>query len=252
MVMTGSWTGSLSPRLHRTFALIGPALVVIFFAGFLLSGFFPPSDPSATARGIADMYRADTTAIRVGCVLMCVGLALFAPYGCLIAMCTKQIEKRFPLLTYVQLVALAACTTVVVLIPLTWALAAYRPDDVSPDVTRMLHDAGWFLFLFSWPPFSIWIGAVGVAVLRDGQAAPLLPRWSGYLSLWTALLFAPAALMAFFKTGPMSYNGVIAFYIPTFIFFVWVAGMTVALLRIAPDHATTGNAPRAVPTPSAP
>ena len=95
-----------------------------------------------------------------------------------------------------------------------------------------MHDAAWFLFLFSWPPFSIWIGAVGVAILRDTAPEPTFPRWSGYLGLWTALLFTPAALMAFFKTGPMSYNGIIAFYIPTFIFFIWVAGMTKALFGV--------------------
>lgn len=222
----------LSPRLHRVFTLTGPALVVIFFAGFLLSGIFPPSDPSASARDIAASYASDVTAIRIGCALMCFALTLFAPFGTLIAMWTRRAERGFPLLTSLQLVALAACTTVVVIIPLTWALAAYRPDDVTPDVTRMLHDAGWFLFLFSWPPFSLWIGAVGAAILRDVADHPVFPRWSGYLSLWTALLFAPAVLMAFFKRGPMSYNGIIAFYIPTFIFFIWVAGMTVALLRI--------------------
>jgi hypothetical protein len=74
----------------------------------------------------------------------------------------------------------------------------------------------------------------------------------GYLSLWTAFLFAPAALMAFFKVGPLSYNGVIAFYIPTFIFFIWVAGMTAALLRVGHGPSATGSAPRAVPTPAAP
>jgi hypothetical protein len=180
------------------------------------------------------MYAADVTAIRIGCALMCFGLVLFAPFGTLIALWTRRGERGFPLLSCLQLVALAACTTVVVVIPLTWALAAYRPDDISPDVTRMLHDAGWFLFLFSWPPFSVWIGAVAVAILRDSAVTPVFPRWAGYLSLWTALLFAPAVLMAFFKRGPMSYDGVIAFYVPTFIFFIWVAGMTVALLRVEP------------------
>src|ERR1700704_3854975 len=96
----------------------------------------------------------------------------------------------------------------------------------------MLHDAAWFLFLFSWPPFAVWVGAVGVVILRDRDQSPMFPRWSGYLSIWTAFLFIPAALMAFFKTGPMAYNGVLALYIPVFVFVVWVIAMTRVLLRI--------------------
>ena len=33
--------------------------------------------------------------------------------------------------------------------------------------------------------------------------------------------------MAFFKVGPFAWNGIMAFYIPLFVFFVWLAALTV-------------------------
>ena len=41
----------------------------------------------------------------------------------------------------------------------------------------------------------------------------------------------PACLIFWFKVGPFSWNGAIAFYVPVFIFFIWVAGLTVPALQ---------------------
>lgn len=60
---------------------------------------------------------------------------------------------------------------------------------------------------------------------------PDFPRWAPYLSLWTALLFIPACLIFWFKVGPFSWNGVVACYIPVFIFFIWVLGLTVLAIQ---------------------
>jgi hypothetical protein len=96
----------------------------------------------------------------------------------------------------------------------------------------MLNDFGWFAFLFSFPPFTAWCVMIAVAILRDHAPNPLFPRWAGYLSIWAAVMLMPAGLMTFFKTGPMAYDGIIAFWIPTFSFLVWMIAMTVSMLRL--------------------
>lgn len=217
----------------------GPALVVLFLIGCIpLAGFIPPPSPAASADEIAAMFRDDTTAIRIGCLVMIVGLSLIAPWGATIAAQTRRMERGFPILTYTQIACVGAALIVVIFIPMAWAVAAFRPDDVSPDVTRSWNDFAWFLFLFTWPPFSVWCLAIALAIFRDESVPSIFPRWTAYLNLWTAFLFIPAGLMAFFKTGPFSYRGLFTMYMPLAVFFIWMIAMTVVLLRaIDREHA---------------
>ncbi|MCX2935066.1 hypothetical protein ORI20_32970, partial [Mycobacterium sp. CVI_P3] len=55
-------------------------------------------------------------------------------------------------------------------------------------------------------------------------------RWSGYLSLWTALLLGPAGLVPLFKDGPFAWNGIFGFWCPLTVFCVWVAMITWRLI----------------------
>jgi hypothetical protein len=118
-----------------------------------------------------------------------------------------------------------------VLVPTVWAVAAYRPETYSSDIVLMLNDAGWFLVLFTWPPFSMWCIAVAAAILRDESVDPVFPRWAGYLSISAAFLLVAAACMAFAKTGPLAYNGLIALYVPVAWFLVWMVAMSILAIR---------------------
>jgi hypothetical protein len=247
----------MSRRAQLVCAWAGPALVVVFLIGCIpLAGFIPPPHPADSAQRIAQIYREHTTSIRLGCLLMTVGLSLIAPWGAALTVWTRRMEqeKQFPTLTYTQVASVAVATVIVVLIPIAWAVAAYRPTDVSPDVTRTWNDFAWFLFLFSWPPFSVWCLAIAGATF--GDRANTFPRWIGYLNVWVAILFAPAGLMAFFKIGPFAYNGLITMYMPLAVFFIWMIAMTYAMLGaikrdmpVAAPERVTSQAPRE-PTPA--
>ena len=221
---------AMSARAVRLCSWLGPGAVVLFVIGMVpLAGFIPPPSPSDSAEEIAAMFRQDMQPIRLGCILMIIGLTMFAPWGAAIAVLFRQTEHRMPLFSYIQLACVAVSTTLVLLIPTLWAVAAYRPDDTIADVTRMLNDSAWFLFLFAWPPFTFWFIAIAVAVFRDRSLRPLFPRWSAYLSLWVGLLAVAAGTMAFFKSGPFAYDGIIAMYIPLTAFLIWMLAFTVAM-----------------------
>lgn len=238
----------LDPRLLRRFVWAGPALIVVFSLGLIpLAGFFPPPAPSAGSTQIALLYSGHALPIRIGCFVMIVGLVLLIPWGTAIAAYTRAAGAG---LRYAQLACVAVCTALIELIPTTWALAAYRPGEVAADITRTVNDFGWFLLLFAWPPFSLWSILVASAIFADQRETPLFPRWTAYLSLWNAVLLVPGGLMAFFKVGPFAWNGVMAFYIPLFVFFVWLVGMTVAMLRISATAVpASGSEPEAALRP---
>jgi hypothetical protein len=176
---------------------------------------------------------------------MAVSICLIARWGASLTAWTRRVEreKEFPTLTYTQLVCVAVATVDVLPLAMVWAVASYRPADTSPDITRTLNDFAWFLFLFAWPPFSIWCLALACAIF--GDRSETFPRWVGYLSVWSAILFVPAGLIVFFKTGAFSYDGLIAMYMVTVVFLIWVLVMAWAMLSAIGRHlpaTAAGNA----------
>lgn len=211
----------------------GPACAVLFALGAAVLGrFIPPRvTPDMGAIQVARLFAAHTGEIRVGAMITVISMSLVAPWGVSIAAQTRRTEGRFPILSYVQLMCVAVGTTVVVLMSMFWAVAAFRPGQYSPETVMVLNDIAYFLFLFTWTPFTIWAIAVAMAIFSDPSPTPVYPRYVAYVSLWTALLFCGAAGMEYFKTGPLAWNGVLALYIPVGIFFVWLAVLTYESLK---------------------
>ena len=67
--------------------------------------------------------------------------------------------------------------------------------------------------------------AFGVVCLLDSGRRPLLPRWLGYLSFWAAFTFFAVFFMPSFKSGPLSWQGLVTFYVALGAFFVWIAAV---------------------------
>lgn len=222
----------MNTRVQLTCAWCGPLMTAIFFVGFVpFADFIPPPEPSADAETVAAFYDDNAVGVRVGMFLVLIVAGLFLPFGVAIAAQTRRIEARWaPIMTYLQIAVMAVCAVIGVFCSIMWEAAAFRPGDTTPEVTQALNDLGWFVFLWPWVPFSLWCIAIAVPVLQDRSADPVLPRWSAYLNLWIALLFVPAGLIVFTKSGPLAWDGVLAFYIPLFAFFVWVVAMAYAVI----------------------
>ncbi|BBY83747.1 hypothetical protein H7I53_27030 [Mycolicibacterium pulveris] len=236
--MTRAELDSVRARQLLT-AWSGPVLVVLFFLGLVaFMDFVPPPSPTNSGQAIAAIYQDNLLSMRIGIVICSFSVALLAPWGASIAVRTRRTESRFPSFTYTQLGCIGTGLMVAVLCFLIWAVAAFRPDDLAPESTRMLHDIGWYLFLFDVSPFMVWMLAIGFAVLMNRSGERLFPRWAGYFCIWIALCESPAVLILFFKTGPFAYNGVVGFWLPTVAFFAWVLVMTwLVITEVNKDHA---------------
>lgn len=210
----------------------GPFFVAVFFIGLVpFMGFVPPPSPLDDAGSITAMYEDRLTEIRIGIVICSLCVALMATWGAAIAARTRRTEPEFPVFTYTQVACIGVGTMVAVFCFLIWAVAAFRPGDIDPDITLMLNDLGWFLFLFDVAPFMVWMLVVGLAVLMNRSSYRLLPRWVGYFSIWCAVGEAPAVLILFFKDGPFAFNGLFGFWLPLVAFFAWVMVLSVVTAR---------------------
>jgi hypothetical protein len=159
-----------------------------------------------------------------------IGLCFIGPFVAVIAAQMLRMEGRTPILTLLQVIS-GAVTWVMLFVPMIILnVAAFRPER-SPELTQMLTDLAWLLFLTPIGPFVVQNIAIGSAVLGDRGAAPVLPRWTGYLNLWVGLLFCPAALAYFFKSGPLAWHGVFVFWLGTVAYGVWALAMWYVLRK---------------------
>jgi hypothetical protein len=177
------------------------------------------------------MYRDNLDGIRAGMVFSLIAMALIVPWGAAVAARLRRTEGETPVLTYIQIASAAIGTILALMCVVVWATAAFRPDEVLPQTTRMLNDMGWIFFVFTWPPFSIWCGTIALAIFADKDPVPVYPRWAAYQCLLCAFLFIPGSLIIFFKTGPFAFNGLIGLYVPFTAFFAWLITMTALTIK---------------------
>jgi hypothetical protein len=169
----------MNRRVQLCCAWSGIPFVLLFACGFVvLARFVPPPAPTLGAGEIVALYRGNLNGIRTGLVLAMVGATPMLPWGLAIVEETRRSEAGRPLLTHLQVAAVAANTVFFFLDMMIYAVAAFRPGQVSPEITRTLNDFAWFGLLMPWPPATLWMGAVGVAILRDDSDEPVYPRWA--------------------------------------------------------------------------
>ena len=109
----------------------------------------------------------------------------------------------------------------------SWDAAAFRSDDIDPQVARYAFDLGNLSFANSW----VATGAVGICAALVVLGSRGLPRWVG----WWALVAGVGSVLAR-AVWTEGYA-----FIPLVVFWVWVAVVSTLLLlgRLAVD----GNVP---------
>ncbi len=206
------------------------AVVFFIIGGVFLGGMLPPllradEPPAEFVRKINE----NLMAIRVGSVFLMVSFALFGPFGAGIAAQTRRAE-RLPVFSFVQLIFTACGTMIALLVSFAWALMAFRPDVYDASLVQFLADFAYFLAVFSVPCFGGWCVMIALPILLAPEGTAPFPRWIAYINLWAAVLFAPGQLVLFFKSGPFSWHGLVALWLPFVAFFLWILIMSAAVI----------------------
>jgi hypothetical protein len=211
--------------------MAGIPMIVLWMLGFwAFAGFLPPPSPADSAQVLAEMFNNHRNAIRIGLLITAFGATLLAPFFGVVTVQLRRIEGNASPLAYAQL-ALSALLIIEFIFPLYFLQAAAFRSERSPQALQAYSDVAWLLFVGVVSTAVVQWLLIGIAVLADQRAQPLFPRWSGYLTLWAALLFAPGGLCVFFKTGPFAWRGLFCWWIPLSAFGVWFVVFTWLLLK---------------------
>lgn len=221
---------TFDPVIMRLCIWSGIVLVLMTAVGFGgLMGYVPPPAASMTADQTLAFVRENQKAILAGAALCTFFWSFWVTWAAPIILYIFKME-RAPVLTIVSVANVGGGAAVITTIAVSWTVMAFRAE--SAEIVQAFNDLGFFLFLYTWPPFGIFMGIIALAIFRDHNAVPTFPRWVGYYNILAALGMAPASLMGFFKTGPFAYDGILAFWLVAIDFFVWMLVMSVVMLRV--------------------
>ena len=228
--------------------------VLSFFAGLVIARFLMPVAPGLSADEIATLYQTHTNTIRIGILICFAGCVPFILWGGALIGQSRRIEGASPTLAYTQIASLAIAVMIVLVPAIFFFVAAYRPERF-PEITQMLNDLGWTMFVVSFPPFMAWPIALAIGIFGDEAERPVFPRWAAYFNIYVSLIYLPPSLLIFFKAGPFAWNGLFSWYIPVADFFIWAIVMTVltvtAIKRQAAGSGEILNAPASIAPPVA-
>jgi hypothetical protein len=231
--------------IEKAAAWLGLAMLGGFFVMFWgIAGLIPPMSPSYSAEQVAAIYSEHHLRIRIGMAMMILLAFLFAPFFALMSRQVRRIEGYWGVMSLTQILLSVTFPFGFALCAIFATAAAYRPDR-NPDVTQALNDVFWFIFVGLVGPLITQVVILAFAVFIDKRQVPSFPRWFGYFNIWYAILGVPGCAIYLFKTGPLAWNGMFAFWIPLTVFVIWMVVTGVMLVRAVDVEAAERSAAEA-------
>jgi len=217
----------------RLCALSGALFVVLFAFGWgVLGRNIPPYSASLSAEEIAAIYRNHASTLRIGFALGAFATTFLVTWAIGLFRVMLKMERGGQLLCYAQLIGGVLTALVPMFGCFSWLTAAFRPE-TEPAIIRMLFDLGWMTIDLGFGVTLVQYVAFGVVALRDKREKPLFPKWLAWLGIWIAVEFVVELIMPYFRSGPFSWSGLIAYWIPFFLPFIWIVAVTVYMYLAA-------------------
>lgn len=206
--------------------MLGVWCGAIFLACFAIGMAFvaplvPPPSPAHDAEAIRAFFADNATRIKIGCFITMMGAGFQVPLFVTLLCQMARMERGLPFLGLSQLAIGSFNCSYYILGPVIWVTAAFRPEGAA-TVIQALNDLGWMVYFFIISPAIVVNIAIAIAIFRDYNKQPILPRWLAYVNIWVAVCFLPEGIMPFFREGPFAWNGVISFWVVIAAYFTWM------------------------------
>lgn len=222
----------ISERAQRILLWWGLTFTLIYgLAWWRLFHMMPPPSAKWPPERIAHFYREHATEIKIGAMVASWTSGFMVPIAVVVGAQISRHEKGKPVWSTLAIAGGTLMSVVLVLPPIFWGVAAFTPDR-APAITALMHELAMLTFVTTDQYYIfMWVAiAVTCLVPATVKYSPF-PRWFGYYTAWTALMFEPGALAFLFRSGPFSWNGVLAFWSPVVTFFAWIVVTAVLLFK---------------------
>ena len=206
-------------------------MTIFGFAWWGLLDMMPPPPATWTPNEVAAFYVEHGFKIKLGALIASWTSAFMVPFSVVVAVQMARLEKGTPVWSILQFAGGILMSIFLVLPPIFWGIAAYSPER-APEVTALMHEIA-MLTLVTTDQFYIFqmVAMAYVSLTQTADAHSPFPRWIGFFTIWSALIFEVGAIAFIPKTGPFSWNGLFVFWFPLVIFGAWVTTISVSMLQ---------------------
>jgi len=206
-------------------------MVIYGLALGLLLDMIPPPSPKLSAVEISHWYAVRHTKIRIGAVIASWTSAFMVPLSVVIAAQMSRQEAGRKVWSASVLISGGLMSIFLVLPPLFWGVAAFTPGR-DPQVTAIMHELG-MLTLTTTDQYYVfmWVAIVVICLIPTKVKHSPFPRWFGYFTLWTAIMFEAGAFAFLPRSGPFAWNGLLVFWVPLTLFGLWIAVTAFVLIQ---------------------
>ncbi len=208
------------------------AFSMIFgFSLIFLIQMVPPPPPAWTPELVAAYYLEHTATIRLGSAIAAWTAGFMVPLAVVISAQIARLEKGFPIWAVCQFAGGIMTSLFLVLPPEFWGAAAFHPDRLA-DATSLMNDLANLTlvttdqyYMFQFVPIIV------IALSTTARLGTPFPRWFGYYTILTGLIFEVGPLGFLFESGPFTWRGFFVFWLPLAAFGIWILIIASLLLR---------------------
>ncbi|CAJ1498213.1 hypothetical protein [[Mycobacterium] burgundiense] len=190
----------------------------------------PPPRPDVSDADKVAFFVSNGLTIQIGFMVLLILLGGAAITNGLVAFQMKRMSSG-SVFAYVYIGGMGVgALPGFLLVGVCFLTAAFRPDR-NPEHISLLYDLGMLSYNGSLGCFTVAYLALAIAILYDKN--DVFPRWFAYVSIWQVVTEVIATQMFVFQSGPMAWNGSLAFWWAVVVFTVWLGALIVLLKRAA-------------------
>ena len=104
--------------------------------------------------------------------------------------------------------------------PALWLTCAVLSSTLDPNLIKLLHTAGWFIYDVTFMITTVQLTGLGLYTILNKRQS-IFPAWAGWCAIAIGIIFLPLVLIPFVDKGPFMLPGTWNFYI---VFSTWLFG----------------------------
>ena len=202
---------------------------IFFVVFFPVTHAQPPPHPGWSDAQVAYWFARNHHGLLTGFAIMFAVAGLTAPQNALIAYSMRRMSvSRAFAYSYLVMYSLSALPGMLLLC-VVLSVGALRPGR-DPAQLHWLYDFGFLSFTGTMGIFLIGSLVWMLAILLDKNR--VMPRWFGYLNLCNALTEFVVAPAWIFRTGVLTWNGLISWWINMAVFGIYTGAFIMQLRNL--------------------
>jgi hypothetical protein len=233
----------MSERAQRILLWWGLTFTLIYgLVWWRLFHMMPPPTAKWSADEIARFYVEHGSDIKLGATIAGWTSGFMVPIAVVVAIQISRHEKGRPVWAATALAGGTLMSIPLVLPPIFWGTAAFTPTR-APEITAIMHELAMLTFVTTDQYYIfMWVAIAVIGLIPSAVRHSPFPRWFGYYTAWTALMFETGAVAFMTRSGPFAWNGLLAFWLPVVTFFAWIVVMAIQLFKAIAGQSQEANA----------